>query len=449
MKRSRVQFGRPKKASPKNITSEPFQLDIDGLSHEGRGIGRHNGKTCFVTNALPGETVMARITQTHRRYDEAECIEVITASADRIDPVCAYYGTCGGCNLQHLKHDAQIEAKQALVLDQLNRLGKVSPLEIEPAIESTTLHYRRSARVGINQLQRDGSPIVGFRRRNSSKLVQIDQCPVLLPAAERLLQALPQLLAQSDNFKGITHAEITLGDREYALTLRIKQSPSPALIESIRVKAEALGFRLYIDNGNSTTAVAAEAELSYQLTDPAQTLSFRPGDFLQVNAEVNKAMISRAIQWLAPTAEDRILDLFCGIGNFTLPLAARAGAVVGVEGSAEMVQRATDNAENNSLGNCSFYRADLSTDLSRHDWYQQGFTKILLDPPRTGALEAIRQLAHYNARELLYVSCNPAALARDAAELAALGYVMEKFCVMDMFPQTAHVESLALFRKAR
>ena len=448
MKRSRVQFGRPKKASPKNTSSEPFELEIVGLSHEGRGIGRHDGKTCFVTDALPGETVVAKVTQSHRRYDEADCIEVISASADRVEPICPHYGTCGGCNLQHLRHSSQITAKQGLVVDQLQRLGKVTPEQIEPAIESTPLHYRRSARVGINQLQRDGSPIVGFRRRNSNKLVQVDQCPVLLPEAEQLLQSLPELLAQSDNFKGITHAEITLGDKEHALTLRIKQTPQQALLDSIRIKAESLGFRLYLDHGSGTQAASDEAELWYQLEQPVQKLSFRPGDFLQVNAEVNKAMISRAIDWLAPSVDDRVLDLFSGIGNFTLPLAARAGAVVGVEGSAEMVQRASDNAASNHLDNCSFYQADLSSDLSQHDWYQQGFSKILLDPPRTGALEVIKQISHYNAREILYVSCNPAALARDAAELAALGYTMERFCVMDMFPQTAHVESLALFRKS-
>jgi len=447
MKRSRVQFGRPKKASPKTTSQEPFELEIEGLSHEGRGIGRHNGKTCFVSDALPGEKVLAKVSQSHKRFDEAQCIEVITASPERVDPVCPHYGSCGGCNLQHLQHDAQINAKEALVLDQLQRLGKVSPQALAPAIESAPLHYRRSARVGINQLQRDGSPIVGFRRRNSNKLVQIEQCPVLLPAAEQLLQALPELLAQSDNFKGITHAEITLGDQHHALTLRIKQSPDKQLLDQIQHRSQELGFCLFIDNGKEILPYAEDSELWYQLGEPAQTLSFRPGDFLQVNAGVNQAMINRAIEWLAPTAEDRILDLFSGIGNFTLPLAVQGGEVVGVEGSARMVERAQQNATANDLENCQFYEADLSGDLSRQPWYQQGFSKILLDPPRTGALEAIRQISHYNASEILYVSCNPAALARDAAELVSLGYKMEKFCVMDMFPQTAHVESLALFRK--
>ncbi|WP_370280953.1 23S rRNA (uracil(1939)-C(5))-methyltransferase RlmD [Pontibacterium sp.] len=436
---------RKKPAQP--VHSTPIELTIEGLSHEGRGIARHEGKTIFVSGALSGESVEARITKNHKRYAEAECIQVTQASPFRSEPVCPHYGVCGGCDLQHLEHTQQIEEKQAIVLDQLQRLGKVQPEQIESPLRSQPENYRRAARLGINQLQRDGSVVIGFRRRGSNKLTSIDHCPVLNEKLNQVISLLHESLQDVENVRNITHAEVVMGDSEGALTLRTKKRLPDELISTLTAAVEAIQLKLYLDDGEQVQPAVEPAQLKYALPEHNISLNFEPGDFLQVNAALNAQMIQRAIDWLELQKDDRVLDLFSGIGNFTLPLARYAGEVVGVEGSDTMVQRATKNARRNQLDNTAFYKGDLSGDLRHHHWYNQGFNKVLLDPPRTGALEAIKQLQHYDADRILYVSCNPAALARDAAELASQGYRFTRFCVMDMFPHTSHVESLALFEK--
>lgn len=436
---------RNKPAQP--VHSTPIELAIEGLSHEGRGIARHDGKTIFVSGALSGETVEAHITKQHKRFAEAECIQVKQASPFRSEPVCPHYGVCGGCDLQHLEHAQQIEEKQAIVLDQLQRLGKIQPEQIEAPLRSQPEHYRRAARLGINQLQRDGSVVIGFRRRGSNKLTSVDHCPVLHEKLNQVISLLHQRLEHVENVRNITHAEVVMGDSEGALTLRTKKRLPDVLISTLAAAVEDIQLKLYLDDGEQVLPAAESAHLTYTLPDHNLCLNFEPGDFLQVNAAVNAQMIQRAIDWLDLQKDDRVLDLFSGIGNFTLPLARYAGEVVGVEGSEHMVRRATENASRNHLDNTAFYKGDLSGDLRHHYWYNQGFNKVLLDPPRTGALEAIEQLQHYDADRILYVSCNPAALARDAAELVSQGYRFTRFCVMDMFPHTSHVESLALFEK--
>ncbi|WP_286238964.1 23S rRNA (uracil(1939)-C(5))-methyltransferase RlmD [Neptuniibacter halophilus] len=450
MKRKNSLFSRPAAKKPvksREPLAYPETLEIERLSHEGRGVARHQGKTLFISGALPGETVRFSIDTKHRRFDEGHCVEVITPANERTDPVCPHYGVCGGCDLQHLAHDQQINAKQEIVLEQLQRLGKFRPEQIEAPITSPAWHYRRSARIGVNQLLRDGSPLIGFRRRGSSKLTQIEHCPVLAPALEQIMTGLREVLATADQFKEITHAELTQGDTEGALTLRVKKTPQPELCVKLQQLAESHNFKLYLDNGEQIRAYAGDAELFYQHAASGAEIHFKPGDFIQVNASVNQQMIDRALAWLTPSAEDSILDLFSGVGNFTLPLARQAGRVVGIEGVDEMVHRARDNVQRNQQNNCEFFRADLSKDLRAMAWYKQGFNKILLDPPRTGALEIIRQLQQHKADTVLYVSCNPAALARDGAELIRQGYRASRFCVMDMFPHTSHVESLALFER--
>lgn len=442
MKQKKILFGRPQK---KRSAPLPDQIEIQSLSHEGRGIAKHNGKTLFISGALPGETVRFKIDKSHRRYDEGHCTEVVQASVDRTEPGCPHYGVCGGCDLQHLNHSAQIRNKEALVLDQLQRLGGITPDRTEPPIESTEFGYRRSSRIGINQRQSDGSAIVGFRRRGSNKLTTIENCPVFEPALNKILQQLPTLLEEETQFKEITHAEITQGDSEAALILRITKNLPEILSQKLDELARNEGFRLYFDNGKQITPYNKPADLFYHLPSGQVKLKFLPGDFIQVNRQVNEKMVVRALEWLELSPQDRILDLFCGIGNFTLPLASAAGHVVGIEGVSDMVQRATDNAKHNKLENCEFHRADLTKDLRALPWFKQGFNKILLDPPRAGANEVIDQLQNYQADKVLYISCNPAALARDAKKLHEQGYKLSRFCVMDMFPQTSHVESMALF----
>jgi len=450
MKRKTSLFAKPlpQKKQPKTPKPYPDSLRIEGLSHEGRGIAKHDGKTIFVSGALPNEEVAYEISSKHRRYDEAVTTKVISASSERTEPNCEHYGTCGGCDLQHLSHEQQIPTKQTLVLDQINRLGKFAPAQIDQAITSNSWEYRRSCRIGINQLMRDGSALVGFRRRGSSKLTQINHCPVLAKPLDNILAGLPAVLEQAEQFKEITHAELTLGDEQGALTLRIKKQPSSDLSDALNTLAEDNNFRLYFDDGKKVAPYKQSAALSYQHQASATKIAFEPGDFIQVNNQVNQQMIDRAIDWLQPSQDDRVLDLFCGIGNFSLPLAKSAEHVVGIEGVEDMVARANINAANNQLSNCDFYRADLSKDLRAMPWYKQGFNKILLDPPRTGALEIIKQLKNHQPEMILYVSCNPAALARDGAELVSQGYSASRFCVMDMFPHTSHVESMVLFERS-
>ncbi|GGO80635.1 23S rRNA (uracil(1939)-C(5))-methyltransferase RlmD [Marinobacterium nitratireducens] len=452
MSRRPIRFGGPARASSRrqNATPDLEELQIERLSHEGRGVARAAGKTVFVAGALPGERVRARLLADRSRYCEAEMLEVLEASPDRTEPGCSHYRQCGGCDLQHLRPQRQIAFKQEQALDQLSRLGKLAPEHVEAPLVSLPWHYRRSARIGINQLQRNAEPLVGFRRRASNKLLAIEQCEVLDPRAQTLFVQLRQALAECGDIKQITHAQVQYGDQAGALTLRVKKALDDSTRTRLQACAEALELELYIesDAGIRYAGKGTPAPLQYSLPAYDVVLDFAPGDFLQVNADLNRQMVSRALDWLAPTAQDRVLDLFCGLGNFTLPLARHSAEVVGIEGSAEMVERATANARRNGLGNVRIYRQDLSQDFRHQGWYRGGFDLILLDPPRTGAREAVQQLTQYRARRVLYVACNPAALARDGAELAAAGYRLSRFCVMDMFPHTAHVEALALFELA-
>jgi len=432
-----------------STSAEPLTVDIETLSHEGRGIARVDGKTLFVRDALPGETAVVRIDRQHRRYDEGHMIELKTAAAERTEPGCQHAALCGGCQLQHLHHDHQISHKERWVLEQLERQAGLTPEQIDTPLRSADSHYRRAARIGINQ-RKDGSAVVGFRQQASKHLTDIEQCMVLDKRGETLFTELKALLDQyPGQIKRITHAELTLGDGNGALTLRVMKNLDGGLQQRLTRLARSLDCTLYLDFGDHT-ACAGDGDTEapgFDLPAFDLRLTFAPGDFIQVNAGVNQQMIERALEWLAPQQDERILDLFCGLGNFTLPLATRASEVVGVEGSKDMVARGEHNARLNGLENCQFEAADLTQPIANRTWFRQGFDKVLIDPPRTGALEVIEQLVKTPISQLLYVSCNPAALARDAAVLKEAGFRLQRFCVMDMFPHTTHVESLAMFIK--
>lgn len=444
--RQRVQFGRAKPRK-KAVPSQPITVDIENLSHEGRGVARHEGKTLFVRDALPGETVEAKLDKQHRKFDEGHMTQLLKVSEERTDPFCDHYSVCGGCQLQHLAHDQQIHYKQQWVLDQLARVSQLVPEHIEAPLLSDTQHYRRAARIGINQ-RNDNSAVVGFRRQASNRIETIDSCPILDIRAQSLFNQLTNALnAHSDQAKLITHAELTFGDDNGVLCFRVKKQPSGGLTDALLQIADAVNCGLYFDLGEKTLCHDTQHAASFSLPAFELELNFEPGDFIQVNSALNRKMISRAVQWLNLSKDDYVLDLFCGLGNFSLPLATQAGQVIGVEGSETMVARAKNNAERNELANCKFYVADLSQAINTSGWYKEPFNKILVDPPRTGAFELVQQLANSNAKDVLYVSCNPSSLARDGGELQKAGFKLSKFCVMDMFPHTTHVESLALFTR--
>ncbi|MBR9827371.1 MAG: 23S rRNA (uracil(1939)-C(5))-methyltransferase RlmD [Oceanospirillales bacterium] len=447
MSRKRIQFGAPPRARKTPEAQGPVTVEIDRLSHEGRGIAQVNGKTTFVGGALPGETASIRVTQQHKRYDDAELIEIVTESPERAEPLCAHYGQCGGCDLQHLNIEQQRQHKQQQVLDQLSRYADVRPEHIALPLVSNDSGYRRAARIGINQRQRDGEVLVGFRRRGSHKLLNIDTCPVLTPRLQPVFALLREALSDMGDIRTLTHVDVSCGDRDGFIRFRCTRKPTDALHARLMEISTQLQLKLVIGLKDHDISVD-EGYAHYQLPDSNMALAFTSTDFIQVNADVNRAMIQQAIAWLDPQPDQRVLDLFCGLGNFTLPLARSAAQVVGVEGSAEMVQRAQYNATQAGLDNAQFYRADLSESFRHAAWFRSGFDLILLDPPRTGAREAIKQLTGYGAKKVLYISCNPSALVADLPLLTAAGYKVTRFGIMDMFPHTAHVESMLLLERS-
>lgn len=464
--KSRRRFYQPAPA-PKPSVQPAVEVLIDKLSHDGRGLCRHQGKTLFVSGALPGERVLARIHQQRSKFDEAHCLQVLDSSPQRRQPRCPHFGQCGGCELQHLSSAAQIGVKQTQALDQLQRIGAVQPEHILPALDQDHWHYRRRVRLSVYCPHKNSQPVLGFRRRQSKQLVPIRQCPILDQRGEQLLPLLADWLANCRQPQAISHLELLLDDRQGALVLRHPRSLATEDQQALVHLCAEQQFQLYLQPGGPETVQrpdGGEARLHYRLAaespqplrelhapdqqqSPKQNLlmAYHPSDFTQVNAGINQLMVSQALQLLAPGPDDRILDLFCGLGNFTLPLATRAGEVIGIEGSPSMVARGQQNATANGLDNVHFHVADLTADFHSAPWFGQGFNKILLDPPRAGALQVVRQLAGYQAEKILYVSCDPATLARDAGALVEQGYRLQQWGVMNMFPQTTHVESMALF----
>ena len=421
-------------------------VEILRYSDECRGIATLKGKTVFVRNALLGETVHLRLEIAHKRFDEADTTDVVHKSEDRVEPVCRHYGQCGGCDLQHLNPTKAPVIKQELVLGMLKRTAQVTPEQIDPPINSAPTGYRRSARIGINQRQRDGELLTGFRRRQSAKLLNIDTCPVLDIRLDQLFNSLHEQLAGLDGVKHITEVQVTLGDESGSLKFRVTKPTTAAMKQAFIEVAERLKLTAWVeDSSGQISLLSNSSDLSFR-PDSSTLLSFKPGDFLQVNADVNRQMIARAKEWLDPHKDETLLDLFCGLGNFSLPLARHYHQVIGVEGSAEMVTRATFNAEQNQLDNTCFYCTDLSQPIKDTAWYRQHNPEIiLLDPPRTGAAELIPQLLTLKPKKILYIACNPSALARDSKALIEAGFKLTRFSVLDMFPNTAHIESMALF----
>lgn len=446
----------------------PVELAITRLSHEGRGIAhREDGKLVFVDGALPGERVNAQVTFTHKKYDEASVVEVFEAANDRATPPCAHFGVCGGCSLQHMAPAAQIAFKQSVLVDHLQHFGGLSPQSWLPPLTHDDHSYRRKARLGVRYVFKKEKLLVGFRERQASYLADLDACEVMDPRLGQAITPLRELIGGLVARDHIAQIEVAAGDElpgvaGVALIFRhlvpLVESDVAALVDFCRNR----GWQCYLQPGNYETVHRVWPEegvdrLYYRLPafsapsrpDTGLTMVFHPNDFTQVNAGINQRMVKLALDLLDPQPDERVLDLFCGLGNFTLPLATRAREVVGVEGVQAMVERGYENARANGLDNVSFYAHDLTRDFQTQPWASLGFDKILIDPPRSGALEVIPHLARFGAQRVVYVSCNPATLARDAGEMAKAGYDLVQAGVMDMFTHTTHVESIAVFEKRR
>jgi 23S rRNA (uracil1939-C5)-methyltransferase len=442
------------------IDQTPFELEILDLSHDGRGVARrpdghaNAGKTVFVAGALPGERVRVQQTARQRSFDEARTLEVLQASPDRVEPRCPHFGTCGGCALQHLAEDRQIHAKQRVLLDNLERIGHVTPATVLPPLVDAAWGYRRKGRFSVRRVEKKDKTLVGFREQDPRFVADISICHTAIPEVGFKVDALAALVDRMDGRRDIPQIEFIAGDATdgfggVALVFRHLQPLSAADRAALVAFAQEHGFAILLQPGgiDSVHPLWPEApRLAFRLAPWDVELQFRPLDFIQVNAGLNERMIVRAIELLDPQPEDRVLDLFCGLGNFTLPLARKVREVVGVEGDAGLVQRARDNAVHNGLANAAFHAADLAQDLRSQPWMREGFDRLLLDPPRSGADAVLRQLPLKGLQRIVYVSCHPGSLARDAGYLVnERGWKLQAAGVMDMFPHTAHVESIALF----
>jgi 23S rRNA (uracil1939-C5)-methyltransferase len=430
----------------------PVELTIERFTHEGRGLARLEGKCLFVEGALPGETVRATYVATHKKYDELRAVEVLTASADRVEPPCAHFGVCGGCSLQHLSRAAQIAFKQGVLAEQFRHFGGIEPEAWLPPLVDEEPAYRRKARLGVKFVIKKDALLVGFREKQSSFLADIQSCSVLDTRIGSELLALRATINGLRQRDQIPQIEVAAGDTEVALVFRHMEPLPPEDLAALVAFSSARGWQLYLQPGgpNSVHRVWPEQgddRLHYALPDFGLELAFHPMDFTQVNAGINRRMVKLALDLLDPQPGERVLDLFSGLGNFTLPLATRAGEVIGVEGSQAMADRGLENARRNGLANVAFHAQDLTADFSQQPWARQGFERLLIDPPRSGAEEVVRYLPKFGARRVVYVSCNPATLARDAGLLKDSGYRLTLAGVMDMFPHTTHVESIAVFDK--
>lgn len=425
---------------------------IDDLSHDGRGVAHVDGKTVFVADALRGERVRARLTRRHRHFDEARAEKTLTASADRVEPRCPHYGVCGGCVLQHLAGGAQVMAKQNVLAQNFVRIGHVEPERWLAPLTADSWGYRRRARLSVKHVAKKGKTLVGFRERDPRFVADLEHCDVLDPALGERLGALGAMLNTLDSAASIPQIEFAAGEDTRVLVFRHLQ-PLP---EADRAKLVAFGrehgFAVMLQPGGTDSVQALwpeHVDLHYALPEYDLELSFRPLDFVQVNARLNRRMIDHALALLEPGPDDRVLDLFCGLGNFSLPIARRARRVCGVEGDAGLIERARANAVANGVENAEFHLGDLAGDVRGSAWARADWDLMMLDPPRTGADELLKQLPGKSVRRVVYVSCHPASLARDAGTLVREhGFRLEAAGVMDMFPHTAHIESIALFERS-
>ncbi|WP_137822584.1 23S rRNA (uracil(1939)-C(5))-methyltransferase RlmD [Pseudomonas sp. D(2018)] len=420
------------------------RLAIERLAHDGRGIAFFEGRTWFVAGALPEEEVEVRVVAARSQVVEARTERVLSPSPMRLVPPCAHAGQCGGCTLQHLPHAEQVALKQRTLAEQLMRFADLQPQEWVAPLVGTEFGYRRRARIAVRWDARTRQLEVGFRAASSQAIVGIKDCQVLVQPLQPVMRALPDLLRALDKPQTVGHVELFHGTAS-ALLLRHTQSLGEADLQRLREFCAEHQVQFWLHGEGEPHPVQPEARLGYRLERWNLELEYRPGDFVQVNAAVNEAMVAQALDWMNPQPGDRVLDLFCGLGNFALPLARQVREVVAVEGVEAMVERARGNAAANGLENVHFFQADLSNPLANAPWARQGFDAVLLDPPRDGAFEAVRQMAATGAQRVVYVSCNPATLARDSAELVKQGYQLKKAGILDMFPHTAHVEAMALF----
>ncbi len=440
------------RAGKKTLPQQPVRVMVESLCHDGRGVAHVDGKAVFIDEALAGEEIEFIYTEHYKDYAHGRAVTIITPAPQRVVPQCPHYGVCGGCSFQHVADAQQIVLKQGLLQEQFSRLGKVDIAQLWPPLTAAHWGYRTKARMGVKYVEKKGRVLVGFRERRQPFLAEIDSCQVMHPLVGNNLLALSEMIGKLSIKTQMPQIGVAIGDHECVLAVRVLQPASAEDKEILRAFAHQHGISICLQSKGVDTILPLDGEAevtpSYALPDYGIRFKFKPAMFTQVNYAINRQMIQRVMEEFALTKDDVVLDLFCGLGNFTLPLATQAGRVVGVEGDLPLIHHARENAKLNQIDNVEFYVADLSKDVAGQAWAKRRYTKVLLDPSRAGASEVLHNLKHWQPQQVMYVSCNPSTLARDAGILVhELGYKLVKAGVMDMFPQTAHVESMALFEK--
>jgi 23S rRNA (uracil1939-C5)-methyltransferase len=426
---------------------------VEALNHEGAGVVRA-GKAVFVAGALPGESVSFIRRQRHRQHDEAELVAVLEVVPGRVTPRCAHFGTCGGCALQHLDGAAQLAMKEQQLRDNLARIARVEPRDWLPPLTGPTWHYRRRARLGARYVRARERSLVGFRERFSSRVAALGGCEVLAAPVDGLLAPLGELLTKLSIRERVPQIEVAIADSCAALVVRVLDPPTEADRQLLLEFERAHEVRIFLQPAGpgSVQALSDPAPtLEYGLPEWNVRLQFEPTDFIQVNEPLNRALVGRVIELLALDADAHVLDLYCGLGNFTLPIARCAATVVGIEGDAGLVARAQANAARNGIANAQFHGADLASEACvEASWARDRYSHVLLDPPRTGARAILPLLERIKPQRVIYVSCHPGSLARDLGILVhELGFELLAAGIADMFPQTSHVESLAVLSARR
>jgi 23S rRNA (uracil1939-C5)-methyltransferase len=439
------------RAKRKPVTADAI---IESLNYDGRGVTHVGNNTVFVDGALPGEAVTIEYRKKRRKIYEGQVLSIQQQAPDRIQPRCPYFGVCGGCSLQHMSATAQIDAKLNVLKENLQHIGKLSPEHYLPALTDQEWGYRRKARLGLRYVPKKGGLLLGFRERRSSYVTNLDACLNLDERISSLLTPLRECIASLFVPEQIPQIEVAGGEHGLVFVIRHLQALADTDLHSLRLFSQDHDVQIFLQDGGLESIYCLAPDhpepLSFSLPDYKLTYHFLPTDFTQVNFGINRKMVAQAMGLLELDQKDAVLELFCGLGNFTLPMALQASKVLGIEGNDGLVDRARKNAERNNITNAEFRSADLYGHPDAGLWRGFEFNKVLLDPPRSGAQEVLPLIMQQKPERIVYVSCNPATLARDSAYLVhEQGYTLYSAGVMDMFPHTSHVESIALFLRGR
>lgn len=417
-------------------TRQIITVTVNDLDPFGQGVARHQGKALFVSGLLPQEQAEVVVVDDKKQYARAQVKRRLSDSPQRQVPHCPHFGICGGCQQQHASIALQQQSKRAA-------LARLMKHDVDDIIAAAPWGYRRRARLSLNYQPKSQQLQIGFRKANASEIVDVVQCPVLAPSLGALLPAVRECLSTLKSLRQLGHVELVQADNGPLMVLRHTAALPAADKEKLERFSQSQGLSLYLaPQSEILEHICGEAPW---YTSDGLRLVFSPRDFIQVNDGVNQLMVRTALEWLDIQPQDRVLDLFCGMGNFTLPMAKRAAQVVGVEGVPALVAKGQENAALNALHNVTFFHENLEEDVTRQAWAKHGFDKVLLDPARAGAAGVMLHIIKLAPRRVVYVSCNPATLARDSDVLLQAGYTIQRLAMLDMFPHTGHLESMVLF----